>query len=287
MKQLSTTALAKQRGLEPNDLFKVLTEKNWMYKRDGKWHLTKEGRMAGGDMKYNPKYGEFIVWPSDLDTSQEMDYSETISATQIGTEFELSGQKINLHLSELGWVEKNYGGWVATNIGEKNGAIQMEAQNGKPYVVWKKTILENNRLINSIKEATGDTEYLENEKNEFVSDDFRKKYPAEYRTPDGHYVRSRAELLIDDFLYKNGIVHAYERKLNIDEDMYCDFYIPNGNIYIEYWGLEDKEYQERKRKKLEIYSRYNFKLIELDDTDLNNLDENLASKLRKHNIIVH
>ncbi len=100
-------------------------------------------------------------------------------------------------------------------------------------------------------------------------------------------MRSRAEVIIDDFLYKNGIAHAYERKLNIDEELYCDFYIPSQKLYIEFWGLEENErYAERKKIKLGLYAKYKFKLIEINNNDLENLEEKLASKLRKHNIVV-
>jgi phage antirepressor YoqD-like protein len=287
MKQLSTTALAKKRNIESKELFKILSNKKWIYKKDEKWQLTREGRLAGGDTKYNPKFGEYIIWPSNLDYTKTIDSKSKLNASKIGEHFNISSQKINLYLSELGWIEKDKGGWVTTNSGKKNGANQLEAMNGKPYVVWSNEILSNKHLIREIQGATGDEEYQKVTKSESNSDDFRKKFPANLRTPDGHYVRSRAEILIDDFLYKNGIVHAYERRVNIDEEMYCDFYIPTQKLYIEFWGLEENEqYAERKKKKLELYAKYNLKLIEVNNSDIENLDENLASKLRKHNIIV-
>jgi phage antirepressor YoqD-like protein len=287
MKNISTTALAKEREIESKELFKILTNKKWIYKKDDKWHLTREGRLAGGDTKYNPKFGEYIIWPSNLDYTKSIDSKSKLNASKIGEHFSISSQKINLYLSELGWIEKDKGGWVTTNSGKKNGANQLEAMNGKPYVVWSNEILSNKHLIREIQGATGDEEYQKVTKSESNSDDFRKKFPANLRTPDGHYVRSRAEILIDDFLYKNGIVHAYERRVNIDEDMYCDFYIPTQKLYIEFWGLEENEqYAERKKKKLELYAKYNLKLIEVNNSDIENLDERLASKLRKHNIIV-
>jgi hypothetical protein len=287
MRLVSTTALAKERGLGINEMFKILTDNRWMYKKDGKWLLTKEGRMAGGDIQYNPKYGEFIVWPKNLDYSKSIDVKSALNATKIGEYFNVSSQKINLYFSELGWIEKDRGGWVCTDAGIKNGGIQMEAMNGKPYVMWNDHIVNNKHLVREIQESTGDADYQKAETISKDPDDFRKKFPANLRTPDGHYVRSRAELLIDDFLYKNGIVHAYERKLNIDEEMYCDFYIPSGKVYIEYWGLEENEkYTERKNIKLGLYAKYKFNLIELNDADIQNLDEKLAAKLRKYNIIV-
>ncbi|CAL67539.1 hypothetical protein [Christiangramia forsetii] len=218
---------------------------------------------------------------------KEANSNKTINATSIGEYFNISSRKVNLYLSELGWIEKGKGGWVSTNSGIRNGAKQMEARNGKPYIIWDEKILTNKHLLREIKESLGDSEIQAEDQKKESMDDFRVKFPANLRTPDGHYVRSRAELLIDDFLYKNGIVHAYERKVNIDEDMYCDFYIPSQKVYIEYWGLEENEkYAFRKKIKQELYKKYNIKLIELNDKDILNLEERLASKLRKHNIIV-
>ncbi|MEK6476859.1 glycerol kinase [Catalinimonas sp. 4WD22] len=287
MKKISTTSLAKKINIDVSELFNILSTKKWMFKSDGQWRLTKEGRMVGGEINYNPKFGEYVVWPIDLDLNKDIDYGNTYNATKIGEHFNVSSQKLNLYFSELGWIEKSKGGWVVTYLGKQNGAIQMEAQNGKPYVVWNENIINNKHLIHEIKGATGDETYQKEEAEFKDSDDFRKKFPANLRTPDGHYVRSRAEILIDDFLYKNGIVHAYERKLNIDEEMYCDFYIPKEKIYIEYWGLEENQkYLDRKKKKLDLYAKYKFNLIELSESDIENLDEKLATKLRQHNIIV-
>ena len=44
-----------------------------------------------------------------------------------------------------------------------------------------------------------------------ISDnDYRKKWPAAYRCEDGHYVRSKNEQLVDNWLYHHNICHAYE-----------------------------------------------------------------------------
>ncbi len=115
---------------------------------------------------------------------------------------------------------------------------------------------------------------------------FRDKFPAFLRTKDGHIVRSMPELLIDNWLFKNDIPHGYEKKLNIDESVYCDFYIPkhsnNSEVYIEYWGLEDDLYLKRKKKKIEIYKRHGLPLIELNHDDLLKIDEVLWKKLKQN-----
>ena len=98
-------------------------------------------------------------------------------------------------------------------------------------------------------------------------------------------VRSKAEMLIDNWLYMAEIVHAYERKLPIEEDVYCDFYIPTGKVYIEYWGYEnDSKYLARKKKKIELYNKYGFNLIELQDKEVQNLDDVLPRLLLKYGV---
>jgi hypothetical protein len=292
MKQLSTSALAKERNIDSKDLFEQLTSKGWMYKKDDQWHLTKEGKMVGGEMKYNPKFGEYIVWPINLNLKEEVRKEDTINSTTIGGHFNISAQRVNSILAELGWIEKsNIGGWHLTKFGSKNGGYEMEAQNGAPFVIWDKSILNNKNVLNSINAATGkkyDENSSTNVEKENNTDEFRQKHEAKYRTQDGHRVRSRAEAMIDDYLYNNGIAHAYERRLpGIEEEVISDFYIPQGKVFIEFWGMEENQkYAERKKKKLEIYANENFSLIELNDDDIQNLDDVLPRKLRKFGINV-
>lgn len=92
-------------------------------------------------------------------------------------------------------------------------------------------------------------------------------------------------MLIDNWLYMAEIPHAYERKLPIEEEVYSDFYIPTGKVYIEYWGYENNEkYLARKAEKLEIYKKYDFNLIELNDKDVENMDDILPVLLLKYGV---
>lgn len=118
--------------------------------------------------------------------------------------------------------------------------------------------------------------------------DPRNRYPADYRTSDGHYVRSRAEAMIDDWLFNRHIAHAYERKLPVEEDALCDFYLPQGNVYIEFWGKEDDAaYVRRMEEKREIYRRNSLKLISLTDSELYRLDDHMPGLLRRHGVGVN
>ena len=112
---------------------------------------------------------------------------------------------------------------------------------------------------------------------------FRSKFPATFRAEDGHMVRSKAEQIIDNWLYHKGIVHAYERRVPIEEEVYCDFFIPIGQkVWIEFWGLDETKYLKRKELKKKFYQAHKKNLIELTDKDIENLDDNMPIKLRKY-----
>ena len=220
---------------------------------------------------------------------------EMISATKIGQEMGISGQKLNLLLNELGWTYKpRHGkGWAATKQGKRQGATARKVKTtGVPYLVWPEKIVRSTVLRRAVADFKGEAlpksqaSGSSSESSDY--DDFRKKYPANYRCMDGHYVRSRAEVMIDNWLYTNGIAHAYERKLPIESDVYSDFYIKSGNVYIEFLGMEsDAKYAKRKAKKQQEYAEHEFNLIELNDNDLNHLDDILPRKLLQYGITVN
>ena len=115
--------------------------------------------------------------------------------------------------------------------------------------------------------------------------DPRKRYNAQYRTSDGHYVRSRAEVMIDDWLFNRHIAHAYERKLPVEDDAISDFYLPQGDVYVEFWGKKDDQaYARRMQEKQEIYKRHNLRLISLTDTELYRLDDHMPRLLRSYGV---
>ena len=191
-----------------------------------------------------------------------------LNATAIGQHFNISSKRLNLLLNELGWIEKTIAGWGITKLGKSLGGKQFEQEtSGGTYVLWPDIVINNKDLLEMFQESPRE-KLLSKETLQIVekfhtenADNFRKKFPAEYRTKDGHYVRSKAELTIDDSLYLWGIPHAYEKKLSKTvENVYSDFHIPSGYsrpkaVYIEYWGMEnDEKYNQRKQKKIEIYN---------------------------------
>lgn len=72
---------------------------------------------------------------------------------------------------------------------------------------------------------------------------------SQYIADDGHIVKSQAELLIDNFLYSHNLIHAYGIRVPINETViFTDFYLPEGDVYIEYWGGLSSQTQENIKK---------------------------------------
>jgi hypothetical protein len=294
MEYISTSALANELDIKSADLFDKLKTLGWIERKNDKWILTELGKQKGGQTRNNPKFGDFVVWPENisLDGGQQKEKPKLINATALGKHFDISSQRLNLILSELGWIAKDIAGWEITKLGKSLGGRQFEHEtSGGTYVLWPETILTNKNLTSVFKEipdTTQQTSQPTKETSKSTNDNFREKFPATLRTKDGHMVRSRAEVIIDNALYDYKLAHAYERKLPIEEDLYSDFFIPSENVYIEFWGMEDDpKYAERKKVKMEIYKKYDFKLIELNDSDISNLDDHLPKKLLKYGIKVY
>ncbi len=95
-------------------------------------------------------------------------------------------------------------------------------------------------------------------------------------TTDGHKVRSEGERKIDDWLFEHKIAHGYEYP--IPNTKRCDFYVPSYDVYIEYWGRNDKAYLKNKEAKQKIYKKNNLNLLELVPQDLPKLNSILKEK---------
>lgn len=305
LKVLSTTGLSKELDLDRDEVFKIFETVKWIArdKKSKAWILTQKGMDNGGQYQQSNRDDKvkWIVWPTntkenEIFTKKEKIINKTLNTRTIAAHFNITAQKLNLIFSELGWIEKHpVKGWIIKTIGINNGGEELSFKDtGIPYVVWSEEILNNKILIKNVsilqdtKITENDSNKEQNDKNFFqvdFIDDFRKLHPARYRTMDGHYVRSKAEMIIDNWLYMNDIAHAYERKVPVLENLCSDFFIMKNKVYIEYWGLENNpKYIDNKKRKLKIYKDYGLNLIELDDSDIELLDDKLPKKLLKFNI---
>jgi hypothetical protein len=302
MEYLSTTGLANEMDIPTNELFTKLKGLGLIERRSDKWILTEAGKQKGGQTRINPKFGEYIVWPENsvFENPGQNSKPKFINATAIGKHFNVSSQRLNLILSELGFIKKAFigqdvNGWTVTKFGKSIGGKQYEHEtSGASYVLWPESILIDKGLVevfhpNQTQKTENSTTQNLDQANSENAGDYREKFEAKHRTLDGHYVRSRAEVIIDNTLYQYGLVHAYERKIMIgNEEVISDFYLPEGKVYIEFWGMEnDPKYSERKKRKIEFYRKNEIPLIELHDSDILSLDDHLPRKLKDFNIKVY
>ena len=104
------------------------------------------------------------------------------------------------------------------------------------------------------------------------------------RTLDQVAVQSKGEKRIGDWLAAKGIRYLYDERYRIvaDAALRPDFYLPEFDIYIEYWGMETKDYLERKREKQFLYQRAAKRLISLGPDDLPRIEEILEEKLSRY-----
>ncbi len=117
------------------------------------------------------------------------------------------------------------------------------------------------------------------------------KYGTESMTITGIPVKSKGEKIIADYLTRNQIRYEYEREARGGWFIFSkkiglpDFYLPDYDVYVEYWGMLDVEnsldrgrYEKSMRWKMAQYHRYNIKFISLYERNLQNLDRVFRKK---------
>ncbi|NOH66984.1 glycerol kinase [Vibrio rotiferianus] len=282
--KISTSALAKMRQIEAKLLFADLKRAGYIVRKDDHWILTEEGTKYGGEYVDHPKFGPFIVWPTNLHIELATSSGKTYSATQLGEKLKLNAKRMNQLLSELGWISKSDEGWSLTEAGIRAGGhLRVDKESNHTFVVWHDIVLRNKRLKQSVIEFLGQD--AESHSTDKSLSNFRQKFEAKHRTLDGHYVRSKGELLIDNWLYLAGVVHAYERQLPIAQDVTSDFYLPSGKVYLQFWGSDTGEMSESEQEKVRaVYKQHNFNLIEVEPSEVDKLDEVLPKRLRQFGI---
>jgi len=285
MKKVSTTKLADEYLSVPAEvLWNALMSGGYI---DAQKKITNTGIAAGGEAK-SFKGITYIAWPVDFDPLNR----EVLGVKELGTKWGVSGQRINRLLNEKGFIEKATKGWAVTPLGKKLGGIQkVYTTTGASFVMWPDNLLEN-KQFKEIRSTLDNSDIVpEDEKVEDKGGNLKPQ--GRYKTKDGHFVRSRAEVIIDNWLFECRLPHAYERNLPIEENVVCDWYIPpfgansSKPVYIEYWGLDTEKYQDRKKEKLAIYGRYpELNLIQLNEKDLDDIDNVLSRELTKVGINV-
>jgi predicted nuclease of restriction endonuclease-like RecB superfamily len=105
---------------------------------------------------------------------------------------------------------------------------------------------------------------------------------TKFTCADQHVVRSKGEMIIDNWLTEQGIHHEYEKTIHVQgHPIKYDWYLPKANAYVEYWGYYGKAYMARKREKIALYQAGHMALISIEDADLENIYVQLPRKFGK------
>ena len=104
------------------------------------------------------------------------------------------------------------------------------------------------------------------------------------RTTDEVAVQSRGEQRIGDWLAAHRIAYRYDERIILAGDIRIrpDFYLPEFDLYIEYWGMDTPEYLENMRKKRILYQRDRKKLISISYKDFDKIESELEFKLSRY-----
>jgi len=120
-----------------------------------------------------------------------------------------------------------------------------------------------------------------------------KQYGKRTTTKLGVKVRSQAEQRLAIYFDSIGLRFEYEKKLTAGLLLkkaisQPDFYLPDHDVYVEYWGLLDVEdagdrekYTRSMNYKLARYRELGIKLISLYPENLKNLDRDFRKKFKE------
>lgn len=102
---------------------------------------------------------------------------------------------------------------------------------------------------------------------------------------NGTVVQSDGERIIAEELATLGLVFRYDNRFRIVKGYAIrpDFYLPEFDLYIEYWGMEDNlDYQIGMMEKKKLYQQAGKKLVSLHAHEKLHLRETLREKLGHH-----
>lgn len=111
--------------------------------------------------------------------------------------------------------------------------------------------------------------------------DTRVEVSKTISTAAGQLVQSGGEKAIADWLAAHDIACRYDDRLRILEGRQVrpDFYLPELDVYIEYWGMDTLDYRIGMLVKKQMYQHSGKRLISVYPKDLPQLDRLLSQKL--------
>jgi hypothetical protein len=104
------------------------------------------------------------------------------------------------------------------------------------------------------------------------------------KTKNGTFVQSDGERMIADFLNRHGITFRYDERIRIIDGYAVrpDFYLPEFDLYIEYWGMDTIDYKIGMLKKMKLYQQEGKSLISIYREDKPHIEQVLSHKLSRY-----
>lgn len=122
----------------------------------------------------------------------------------------------------------------------------------------------------------------------------RKQYGTHSVTKLGVQVRSHAEELIANYFDSISLRYQYEKEIRtgiwiFTEKVSCpDFYLPDYDVYVEYWGMlsvennyDRKKYERSMKYKMARYHDLGIKFISIYPDNMKNLDWVFRKKFKQ------
>ena len=159
IKALSTSSLAKSKGISGKELFSRLESLGFIQRKNNEWLLLPAGENAGSQYVDHHRYGKNMFWPESLSLDDQTNAAPSpssdklVTATVIGRAFNLSGKSVG-------------------------GEQKKDFRSAIPYVVWPEAITENKALKITISEVQDETPSEEAKPETNDSPNFRDKIKA-------------------------------------------------------------------------------------------------------------
>jgi hypothetical protein len=282
--KLSTSALAKTLDIPLQQLFGTLRDCGWIRKVEDGWVLTAKGEFEGGEYIHSKRYGRYIVWPDSILEHQLLrgiESNRLLNSTQLARKYQLSARLVRRALGELGLLQRTFNGWELTRAGEQIGGVSIDSEHGDSDISWPENIIENPLIVaqfDYLQQWHADSEPHEADLLAAIT---------ELDALDGHRFHSRNEWTVCNWLYFAGIAHAHRRRLPLAHEHFCDFWLPEAQIYIEVGGDEkDAGAISSAMQRIEIYQQQQWRHIEIRAEHFAALDDYLTRRLHEFGIRV-
>jgi hypothetical protein len=283
--RLSTTALARKLNIPTQQLFATLRDYGWIERAGESWILTAKGEFEGGNYQQSRRYGRYIVWPDRLHHHPllaAIESNQRINAASMRRYYpRLHARQINRALAELGLQRHSIIGWELTERGRALGGLQEESDNsGAFYVTWPHEIIDNPVIHRELTRQSDQSQSLVSSTDSEPDLFANTSASLPCLGVDGHTLGSALEVKVCNWLYLAQLAHAYQRALPTEELVQADFYVPEGNVYIDCWDADiPAQALSGKLHKRELYRTLKLRHIEINAADADRLDEVLGRGL--------